>query len=337
MKLGQYSLTLSNRKRIWLGLAVALGFITFSAVTANTLSTLPKDSFFVRETKRQPVSYSNQFSDSLQLQTGIKTASPIFVDEAHQLDLVFSQEDYALSTTPRLAITAIPKGFNTINDVEEKKRLFLKAVLPLILLVNEELSKQHDRLADYAKIAEKDMSFRQYLWAKEMFDTYRVPFGEWERLLRRVNGVPVAIALAQAAIESGWGSSRFAVEGNALFGQWVWGNDALGIVPELRDAGETYSVRKFDSPYHAVKAYIHNLNTHSAYKAFREARVEKADLNVLLQGLSVYSEERQTYVNLLQSVIRQNQLTRFDLAKLEPVSDFRFNRELGQQTFLNLP
>ncbi len=142
-------------------------------------------------------------------------------------------------------------------------------------------------------------------------------------LKRRVNVVPPSLALAQAAVESGWGTSRFAMKGNALFGQRIWRVDA-GMTPLDVDADTAFRVRSFPSLAASVAAYVHNLNTHRAYGEFRGLRAtagKDAQVpggNVLATTLTKYSERGADYVADLLRIIRSNRLTQFDNATLAP-------------------
>ena len=136
--------------------------------------------------------------------------------------------------------------------------------------------------------------------------------------------IPVSIAIAQAAKETGWGTSRFAQEGNALFGQWTWSGD--GIKPTAAEDNTTHKVMRFKILQASVKAYHRNINTHSSYREFRNARAELRDENreldslVLSMYLDKYAETGKEYVKILQQIIKQNKLTDFDDAKLLPSS-----------------
>ena len=136
--------------------------------------------------------------------------------------------------------------------------------------------------------------------------------------------VPISLTIAQAAKETGWGTSRFAQEGNALFGQWTWSGE--GIKPAAADDNSTHKVMKFKVLQASVKAYQRNLNTHSSYRNFRSARAElrekkkELDSLILSKHLEKYAETGKEYIRILQQIIRQNKLTDFDDAKLLPSS-----------------
>ena len=136
--------------------------------------------------------------------------------------------------------------------------------------------------------------------------------------------IPTSLAIAQAAKETGWGTSRFAQEGNALFGQWTWSWE--GLKPKDAAKGEGHKVMKFNVLHASVRAYQRNLNTHSTYKGFRKARAEFRDLNKPLDSIELskylnkYAETGNQYVEVLQKIIKQNKLKDFDDAKLLPSS-----------------
>ncbi len=146
---------------------------------------------------------------------------------------------------------------------------------------------------------------------------YRVPLQDkptevfWSRLAKRVDVVPVELALAQAANESAWGTSRFARQGNNFFGQWCY-TSGCGIVPTRRNAGATHEVKAFDSPGASVRAYIHNLNTAKAYQPLRGIRLhlrrnkQPLDAMIMASGLSGYSERGAAYVKNIRTIIRRN-------------------------------
>jgi Bax protein len=136
--------------------------------------------------------------------------------------------------------------------------------------------------------------------------------------------IPVSLAIAQAAKETGWGTSRFALEGNALFGQWTWSGE--GIKPAKSDSNATHKIMKFKILQSSVRAYQRNLNTHSSYKQFRMARAELRDNKRILDSLILanyldkYAETGKEYIKALKKIIEQNNLTDFDDAKLLPSS-----------------
>ena len=140
----------------------------------------------------------------------------------------------------------------------------------------------------------------------------------------RMDEIPVSLAIAQAAKETGWGTSRFAQEGNALFGQWTWSGE--GLKPKDADKDQGHKVMRFNVLQASVRAYQRNLNTHSSYKDFRQARAKLRDLGkdldslILVKYLGEYAEIGDKYIEVLQKIIKQNDLKDFDDAKLLPSS-----------------
>ena len=161
-------------------------------------------------------------------------------------------------------------------------------------------------------------------WLNSKFKQYGLENKDLFTLKIRMDEVPISMAIAQAAKETGWGTSRFAQEGNALFGQWTWSGE--GIKPSDADDDSTHKVMKFKVLQASVRAYQRNLNTHSSYKNFRIARAEsrdegkKLDSMALTEHLVKYAETGKEYVRVLQQIIKQNNLTDFDEAKLLPSS-----------------
>ena len=157
-------------------------------------------------------------------------------------------------------------------------------------------------------------------WLRQKFLEYKVKKGSVKELKIRMDIIPNSLALAQAAKESGWGTSRFALEGNAIFGQWTW--DGSGIAPLNRDRSKNHKILKFPILRASVKAYQNNLNTHKSYIKFREKRTQlrekKKDLNglELSKTLSNYAQTGNEYIKILAKIIIQNRLMDFDPVKL---------------------
>ncbi|MCE2516442.1 MAG: glucosaminidase domain-containing protein [Alphaproteobacteria bacterium] len=199
-------------------------------------------------------------------------------------------------------------------SVTQRKKRFVAIILPLILRANAELEERR-RLVEQA--ADKGDLKRLRKWA----ELYRYTTGSDDieeiraALLERVDTVPVSLALAQAAIESGWGTSRFSVQGNALFGQWAWSRDQ-GIRPS-QSKYENAVVRSFVTLFDSVRAYMHNLNTHRSYDDFRKARGNPdADIADMIKTLTSYSEEGEVYVSKLFSLITKNNFRNYENAVL---------------------
>ncbi len=217
-------------------------------------------------------------------------------------------------------LTKLPKDLNSLGDTKDKRELFIKILLPLILDENEKIMVDRKKLF---KILGKNFnSPGERVWLKRRFKEYKVEDQDTAKLKMRMDIIPVSIALAQAANESGWGTSRFALEGNALFGQWTWSKK--GISPKNKDPNKTHKVLQFQILKASVRAYKNNLNTHNAYKEFREARARLRQENEKIDGLKLtkylekYASIGKKYVEILEMIIKRNSLTDFDDANLLP-------------------
>ena len=225
---------------------------------------------------------------------------------------------------PRLFLDTLPRDFKSLSEVGALKQAFFQMVLPLALKVNEEiLADRHQLLLMQKKVAAgRGLSGEQQAWLDVMAEVYDVPSGDLSELARRIDAISPALALAQSAEESGWGRSRFAVHGNALFGQRTW-DKGLGIVPQQRDDGSWHEVRAFPSLLESVRSYARNLNGHPAYGEFRERRAEmrarggKLDPYDLIETLSAYSERREHYVRTIQKILRIDRLEELENTQLE--------------------
>jgi len=221
-----------------------------------------------------------------------------------------------------ISLDLLPKEIVKIENVKKRKDLFIQIILPLV--IDENNSIKLDRMKLFSILNKSKNTKAEQEWLNVKFKQYGVVNKDLSTLKIRMDEVPVSMAIAQAAKETGWGTSRFAQEGNALFGQWTWSGE--GIKPA--DAGDdsTHKVMRFKVLQASVKAYQRNLNTHPSYKGFRSVRAElrdegkKLDSMILSEYLDKYAETGKKYVKILQQIIRQNNLTDFDDAKLLPSS-----------------
>jgi len=238
-----------------------------------------------------------------------------FADAGYNLEEVRSSR----KAVPRLRLVMLPRDLPDIRDVRDRKGLFLLLALPLVLEANAHVAVERQRLLYVRDRLARGRHLPQGLknWLGRLAARYKTPRDRIDLLLRRVDTVPPSLALAQAATESGWGTSRFAVRGNAIFGQWTTGG-GRGMVPLERPEGETYKVRSFDRLIDSFSAYLLNLNTHRAYREFRKTRAELRSAGKPLDGaelageLLAYSEKGEEYVDLLRGIIRRNRLAPLD-------------------------
>jgi len=215
-------------------------------------------------------------------------------------------------------LTKLPKDMKTLGNTKVKRELFIKIILPLILDENEKIKADRKKLF---KILSKDFnSPGERVWLKRRFKQYKIDDQDLAKLKMRMDIIPVSIAIAQAANESGWGTSRFALEGNALFGQWTYSKN--GISPKNKDPNQSHKVLQFQILKASVRAYKNNLNTHNAYQDFREARAQLRQGDTRINGLQLteylknYASIGKKYVEILESIIKKNRLHDFDTANL---------------------
>ncbi|WP_186291195.1 glucosaminidase domain-containing protein [Nitrospirillum viridazoti] len=310
--------------------------------------------------------------------------------DAQNLLALFKEKNFTLDEVrtgerpvPRIVLAGLPRDLGKMDSVDDRKQIFVNTMLPLLLLVNEEIERDRARLmalrdsmkgvpADAAAKAAATtapipgntpvggtvvtaavrtpaagvtphggadpaqttgtptpgaaMSPLDQVWVARLAARYGMDPArkiDLDALLRRVDVVPVSMALAQAAEESGWGTSRFAQHGNALFGQLTWSEEEKeGITPRNRHPGDTSRFRKFEDLLECVRVYMQNLNTHDAYAQFRATRAslrrqgKPLDTMLLLNTLDKYSELGPVYVKAVRSLIRTNNLRDFDQAVL---------------------
>jgi len=214
--------------------------------------------------------------------------------------------------------TQFPKDLDELQNTRLKKETFIKIVLPLIVAENERIMADRKKLKEIKK--KKKTSDLEKLWLRQKLLEYKVKKGNMDELLIRLDIIPTSIALAQAAKESGWGTSRFALEGNAIFGQWTWSDN--GIAPLERAGNKKHKILKFPILRASVKAYQNNLNTHKSYVSFRNKRSGMREKNKDISGLELtetlknYAQTGSEYIKILNQIIRQNRLTDFEPVKL---------------------
>tara|TARA_Y100000591_G_scaffold320709_1_gene334496 strand:+ start:814 stop:1977 length:1164 start_codon:yes stop_codon:yes gene_type:complete len=222
-----------------------------------------------------------------------------------------------------IKLSLLPEEIRKIENTKEKKKLFLEIILPLVLEENNRIKL--DRLKLFRVLNKKNNSNSEISWLNSKFKQYGVVNKDLSTLKIRMDEVPVSLALAQAAKETGWGTSRFAIEGNALFGQWTFSGE--GLKPAGADSSDgSHKVMKFKVLKASVRAYQRNLNTHNSYREFRKARAlmrerdQKLDSLELADFLDKYAATGIKYTKIIKKIIEQNSLQDFDKVKLLPTS-----------------
>lgn len=261
---------------------------------------------------------------------------------AEDLTLFYQHINYELGAVssggapvPRLLLARMPSDLRRVNDVEDRKTLFFAAVLPMALQVNETLLRQRRALIAAADCLRKEGDLPPAVrhWMNALHERYGTQ-GDLDRLIRHVDAVPPSLILAQAAIESHWGMSQFARQGNALFGERTYRNEA-GMVPAGIGEAAPFRVRRFETLLESIETYVYNLNVSYAYADFREMRAESRqkgealDGHTLAGGLKAYSERGTAYIDDLRTIIGSNGLQAFDGAALERVEHAEAREAFG--------
>ena len=242
-----------------------------------------------------------------------ETVLNLFKDVEYDLGKVRSQK-----LVKPIYFTQFPRDLDALQSTKLKKETFIKIVLPLIVAENERILADRGKLLFLSE--KKFTTDTEKQWLRQKLLEYKVKKGDLKELAIRMDIIPTSIALAQAAKESGWGTSRFALEGNAIFGQWTWSGQ--GIAPLDRESNKNHKILKFPILRASVKAYQNNLNTHKSYSKFRQKRFTLREKNKKIKGLELtetlnnYAQTGSEYTKILNQIIKQNRLTDFEPVRL---------------------
>ncbi|MGB1360548.1 MAG: glucosaminidase domain-containing protein [Alphaproteobacteria bacterium] len=290
--------------------------LLFKVNKTNVVASAPKS---VVKTKTQKVAQQKILSVN-----GLHTFN---ANTVMDIKKSFTEYNYDLknNVVPRIQPNHMPKDLNTITDVKYKKEMFIKLMLPMAIDINNNIISKQKMLSeiegnfnDNENLNAKDLKNLRYLGVKFGVKIKTKDIGGTIKKLKiKVQPIPVSLILAQAIVESGWGTSRFAILGNALFGQWTY-NSKSDLIPINRDDGKTHSIKSFTSPYQSMKAYTSNINRNGAYKKLRAIRNNISSNNnkvtgtALADGLINYSQEREKYVKKIKTIIKSNNLNKYD-------------------------
>tara|TARA_B100001057_G_scaffold484935_1_gene563847 strand:+ start:562 stop:1626 length:1065 start_codon:yes stop_codon:yes gene_type:complete len=245
-----------------------------------------------------------------------------------EIDSLFKEVNYNLNDVRAtklvkpVDIGLLPNEIKNIGNTKKRKNMFIKIILPLI--VKENMKIRIDRKRLFTILNKNSNTDIEKKWLEKKYKQYGVRINDLSTLKVRMDEIPISLAIAQAAKETGWGTSRFALKGNALFGQWTWSGE--GLTPKNAEEGKDHKVMKFHSLRLSVRAYLRNLNTHSSYKNLRKARTNLRNQNkpldslILSKHLDKYAETGNQYIDVLKKIIEQNNLKDFDEARLLPSS-----------------
>lgn len=309
----------------------AAGFVTVVAIIVYGAATaVSTDLNKVMEKKSADLSIAVSDVQQLAISNIEEDKTSIrLINTVEQLRDRFSAASFELwavrngkQSVPRLFADTLPADLKLVSEVSELKQTFFRTLLPLILKVNEEILADRVKLEllQSTLLAGQEINDVQRKWLYNLSKSYDVTPGNITELLNRVDAVSPALALAQAAQESGWGRSRFAIKGNALFGQRTW-DKGFGMVPKRRSG--KYEVKSFPSLIDSVRSYARNLNIHPAYRDFRLLRADMRVKNLVLNPyhlvgtLQAYSEHRDVYVQTIRKILRADRLEELETTQLE--------------------
>jgi Bax protein len=281
----------------------------------NKEKTRDSDDIKKKETKKlvNKPEEKNSYDPENDYNLNTLTVLNLFEDLDYDLDSVRDSK-----LVKPIYFTRLPKDLDSIRSTKKKKETFLKILLPLIVAENEKIEEDRKYLLKILKQNDKPENKK---WINKRYRDYRVSNRDISELIVKMDVIPISIALAQAAKESGWGTSRFALEGNAIFGQWTWKGD--GIEPLEKSGDQNHKILKFPLLRASVKAYITNLNTHNGYKDFRKKRFELREQNKPLIGqelideLDNYAQTGKEYTKVLRQIIEQNDLDEFETVEID--------------------
>jgi Bax protein len=313
--------------RAWIA-AIALAVIVVAAALGGAAAW-----FLVPEKLEYSVSLDP--ADAHELVINLQESQPVLTvlmpDNAARIDRLFTELSYDLrrirlgrTDVPRVFLTSMPADLGQVGNIRRRKATFVRTMLPLVLKANEEIRVDRERIQAIALQGEAGIEpdAEQSKWLRDIAVRYKVGSADIRVLLRRVDEVPASLVIAQAIEESGWGTSRFTQQGNSLFGQYTWSADTPGIVPDDRPEDGRYKIKAFETLLDAIRAYMHNLNSHRAYLEFRELRSALRRQNKVLSGvvlagtLAKYSERGDAYVSTIRSLMISERLSPFDTASL---------------------
>ena len=227
-------------------------------------------------------------------------------------------QNYKSNIEIKKSSTRIVKNNLENFSIKDRKKKFIADLFPVVHSANQDILEKRNIFFEIEKkIQSNNLNVLEAAILKKLFNEYKVKNNDLAELKKRIDIVPISLAIAQAAIESGWGTSRFAQEGNAYFGQKIIGIKANGIKPSDSE-NPLIKVRIFESLNDSVEAYLNNLNTHFAYKNFRKSRNELRSFGKTLEGivlanqLKKYSELGNEYIINVQEIIKKNNLSKFD-------------------------
>ena len=248
-----------------------------------------------------------------------------YISESSEMIEIFKKYQFSVDnllnnqSANLIIFSSLPKDFMEIQPVIERKRLFINTLIPIIYSENLQILNDRKKILDWWRESDGENFSRDFWpqWLFELSEKYGSSDSNLGNLLVRVDIVPISLALAQAAIESGWGTSRYSREGNAVFGQYTF-DESEGLKPRDRNKNDQFFIKKFSNLSESVRSYLKNINTHLAYADFREERKKLRMSGENLSGyklvnfLKDYSERKDFYIKDVKEIMTSNNFKKFD-------------------------
>tara|TARA_B100001564_G_scaffold347930_1_gene349238 strand:- start:1983 stop:2933 length:951 start_codon:yes stop_codon:yes gene_type:complete len=248
-----------------------------------------------------------------------------YISESSEMIEIFNKYQFSVDnllnnqSSNLVIFSSLPRDFMDIQPVIERKRLFINTLIPIIYSENLQILNDRKKILDWWRESDGENFSRDFWpqWLFELSEKYGSSDSNLGNLLIRVDIIPISLALAQAAIESGWGTSRYSREGNAVFGQYTF-DESKGLKPKDRNKNDEFFIKKFSNLSESVRSYLKNINTHLAYADFREERKKLRMSGENLSGyklvnfLKDYSERREFYIKDVKEIMSSNNFQKYD-------------------------
>ena len=276
-----------------------------------------------KDTKGLSVNYT--IKNTKIFETNSSDVTVDYISESSEMIEIFNKYQFSVDNllnnqSANLVIfSSLPTDFMDIQPIIERKRLFINTLIPIIYSENLQILNDRKKILDWWRESDGENFSRDFWpqWLFELSEKYGSSDSNLGNLLMRVDIIPISLALAQSAIESGWGTSRYSREGNAVFGQYTF-DESKGLKPKDRNENDEFFIKKFPNLSESVRSYLKNINTHLAYSDFREERKKLRMSGENLSGyklvnfLKDYSERRESYVKDVKEIISSNNFQKYD-------------------------
>ena len=280
---------------------------------------------FNKKKKSNGVSVNYTIRNTQIFETNPSDVTVDYISESSEMIEIFNKYQFSVDNllnnqSGNLVIfSSLPQDFMDIQPIIERKRLFINTLIPIIYSENLQILNDRKKILDWWRESDGENFSRDFWpqWLFELSEKYGSSDSNLGNLLMRVDIIPISLALAQSAIESGWGTSRYSREGNAVFGQYTF-DESKGLKPKDRNENDEFFIKKFPNLSESVRSYLKNINTHLAYADFREERKKLRMSGENLSGyklvnfLKDYSERRESYIKDVKEIISSNNFQKYD-------------------------